>query len=514
MGNSSTDTCCLTLPLKLEKWQEDRLAKRFELARQIYNTLVHAELKKLERVKHSAPYREIQRQIQALDRNNPNDKAKLQRLDQARDALLERSGFRERTFKSDIKYYYKHFSDNIGSYVAFHGIAPQVWAAFYKVLFKGGKKVHYKQYGDVSSVQGYSRAGKSGGTEIMFRGTYIEWKGLKLPLKLSPDNAYENEMLRYRVKYVRLVRKPGKQKDRWYAQLALEGKPVVKREPVTGEAIHPIGSGVVGLDIGPQTLAYSAPGEAGLVELADQVQNIEQAKCRLQRKLDRSRRATNPDNYSEDGTIRRGVKLTRNKSKRYRKIQNQLKYLQYCQAETRKRQHTQLANYLLSLGDSFYVEDMPWPALARRAKETVVSEKTGRIKRKKRFGKSIANKAPATLTHILKQKCTSLGLPGVVEVPTSVRASQYNHQTGEYIKKPLSQRWNNMPDGQRIQRDLYSAFLLQHYDPGTGTFDSASLQRDYPQFTQYHHQVIQHLLSMPKTPSSMGIRQSIRHYEV
>ena len=32
---SSTDTCCLTLPLKLEKWQEDRLAKRFEIARQL-----------------------------------------------------------------------------------------------------------------------------------------------------------------------------------------------------------------------------------------------------------------------------------------------------------------------------------------------------------------------------------------------------------------------------------------------------------------------------------------------
>ena len=41
---SNTDTCCLTLPLKLEKWQEDRLAKRFEIARQIYNTMVHAEL--------------------------------------------------------------------------------------------------------------------------------------------------------------------------------------------------------------------------------------------------------------------------------------------------------------------------------------------------------------------------------------------------------------------------------------------------------------------------------------
>ena len=50
MKKSNTDTCCLTLPLKLEKWQEDRLAKRFEIARQIYNTMVHAELKKLRNI--------------------------------------------------------------------------------------------------------------------------------------------------------------------------------------------------------------------------------------------------------------------------------------------------------------------------------------------------------------------------------------------------------------------------------------------------------------------------------
>ena len=55
---SSTDTCCLTLPLKLEKWQEDRLAKRFEIARQLYNTLVHAGLKLLAQGKRTAEYRE------------------------------------------------------------------------------------------------------------------------------------------------------------------------------------------------------------------------------------------------------------------------------------------------------------------------------------------------------------------------------------------------------------------------------------------------------------------------
>lgn len=357
MKKSSTDTCCLTLPLKLEKWQEDRLAKRFEIARQLYNTLVHAELKRLVQIKRTAEYLENEQKIRALDRNNPADRAKLQELYKEQRKSLKTAGFTDYSFTTDMGKYYKHFRDNIGSSVAVHGIAPQVWAAFDKVLFKkGGKKVHYKKPGEVNSVQGYSRTGKSGGTEIMFRGPYIEWKGLKLPLKLSPDNAYETDMLQRRVKLVRLVRRPGKRRDRWYAQLVLEGKPAIKADPVTGKAVHPIGSGPVGLDIGPQTLAYSAAWVAGLVELADRVQNIEQEKRCLQRKMDRSRRATNPDNYAEDGTIRRGVKLTHNKSKRYRRSQQELKYLQHRQVEIRKLQHIQLANHLLSLGDHFYVE--------------------------------------------------------------------------------------------------------------------------------------------------------------
>ena len=76
MKKSNTDTCCLTLPLKLEKWQEDRLAKRFEIARQIYNTMVHAELKKLRNIENSQPYRQIQKQIEALNWKNQNDKAR------------------------------------------------------------------------------------------------------------------------------------------------------------------------------------------------------------------------------------------------------------------------------------------------------------------------------------------------------------------------------------------------------------------------------------------------------
>lgn len=510
MGKSSTETCCLTLPLKLEKWQEDRLCKRFEIARQIYNTLVHAELKKLRRVKQSAQYRKNQEKIQGMDWKKAEDRPKLKSLYKERDKLLKEAGFTEYSFKSDIKNYYKHFNENIGSSVAVHGIAPQVWAAFEKMLFKkDGKQVHFKKMGDVHSLRGYSVAGKSGGVEIIFRDTYVEWKGLKLPLKLSPDNAYETQMLCYRVKYVRILRKPGRTKERWYAQLSLEGKPVVKYDPISGEPKHPIGCGAVGLDIGPQTLAYSSETKADLLELADQVQNIEQEKRRLQRKMDRSRRSTNPDNYNADGTVKRGVKLTCNKSKRYLRLQKELSYLQHRQAETRKRQHIELANHLLTLGNCFYVEDMAWPSLTHRAKNTEISEKTGKIKKKKRFGKSVANKAPAELIEILRQKCVSLAIPGVVEVPTSLKASQYNHQARTYVSKSLSQRWNSMPDGNRIQRDLYAAFLLQHYNPILENFDQDSLEQDYPKFVQFHNQTIQRLSVMPKTLSSMGIRRSV-----
>lgn len=500
MARATTETCCLTLPLKLEKWQSDRLEKRLEIARQIYNTLLNFELKKLHRMEESEEYKSIQSQLREVSDNTERNNL-YKKLEKIRKGF----GFSDNAFTMDIKQFYKHFNVNIGSNVAVHDISVRVWKAFERLFMGNGKAVHFKKRGELNSLQGYSVAGKSGGVEIIFRGSYIEWKGLKLPIKLNPDNTYENEMLQNRVKYCRIVRKPGRNKVHWYVQLMLEGKPAVKYDKNTGEVLHPIGSGAVGIDIGPQTIAYVSESEVALKELADQVNNIEKEKRILQRKLDRSRRATNPENYAPDGTIKRGVKLTRNKSKQYLKTQRELAYLQRKQADIRKRQHNKLANHLLSLGDRFYVEDMEWPSLTHRAKKTEISEKTGRYKRKKRFGKSVGNKAPASLITMLDLKLRSRGFEGVIRVPTSVKASQYNHMTDDYHKKELSERWNHMPDGNRIQRDLYSAFLLQHMNEEVSGFDKDTLKRDYQQFVFLHDQCIEALKKAPKTLASMGI---------
>ena len=505
MAKATTDTCCLTLPLVLEKWQSDRLAKRFELARQIYNTLLNYELKKLRRLEKTEEYAAGQAKLKELNDRQERDEAARKECHRQLNELRKAAGFSEYDFKTDVKPFYKHFGDNVGSSVAVHGIASQVWQAFERLFYGNGKAVHFKKRGEIRSLRGYSVSGKSGGVEIMFRGSYIEWKGLRLPIKLDADNAYEAEMLQKRVKYCRIVRKEGRRKTRWYVQLMLEGKPALKCDPDTGALRHPTGSGPVGIDIGPQTVAYAAETEAVLQELADGVKDIEREKRTVQRKLDRSRRATNPECFAADGTIKRGVKLNWRKSKRYLALQRELASLQRQQAEIRKRQHTELANHLLSLGDRFYVEDMAWPALTHRAKETAISEKTGRYKRKKRFGKSVGNKAPAMLIGILDQKLRSRGMGGVVKVPTTVRASQFNHVTGEYQKKPLSQRWNEMPDGRRIQRDLYSAFLLQHVNEAQDGFDVAALIRDYENFVTLHDRMIETLKTAPKTLTSMGI---------
>ena len=71
------------------------------------------------------------------------------------------------------------------------------------------------------------------------------------------------------------------------------------------------------------------------------------------------------------------------------------------------------------------------------------------------------NRAPASFIAILLRKATLYG-GNVYKVDTkSFRASQYNHITDDYIKPKLSER-DKLIDGHKVQRDLYSAFLLKN----------------------------------------------------
>src|SRR5260221_3587268 len=64
---------------------------------------------------------------------------------------------------------------------------------------------------------------------------------------------------------------------------------------------HELGTGIVGLDLGPSTIAVVAQQAALLQPFCPEVAPDAQALRRLERKLDRQRRARNPLKYHERG---------------------------------------------------------------------------------------------------------------------------------------------------------------------------------------------------------------------
>ncbi len=95
----------------------------------------------------------------------------------------------------------------------------------------------------------------------------------------------------------------------------------------------------------------------------------------IQRKMDRSKRATNLNKFNDNGTIKQGNRDKWIFSNHYLKLKRLRKELYRKQAEIRKQDHYILINKLLNLGNKFYVETMSYKRLQTRVKDTTINEK-------------------------------------------------------------------------------------------------------------------------------------------
>lgn len=478
-------------PLKTEKYQEDTLNKRFEIGRKIYNSLVNITQKRYKEMIKTKKYRNL---ISSLTGNKNAGKEIWKQINN----ICKQYGMSEYSFYADVKNMQHHYKKNIDSFTA-QKIATTLWRSYDKLFFGNGKKVYFKRYGELNSLEG-----KSNKTGIRLIDNTIVWKGLKIPVVIDYNNYYEYQAMQCDICYNRIVRKYVRNKYKFYVQVVFKGNPPAKIDAETGEIKHCIGDGDVGLDIGTRTIAISSQSDVKILELADRVQNIENQKQRLLKKMDRSRRSTNPNNYNEDGTIKKqgNKKVIWNKSNHYIKYQNELKELYRKQADIRKYQHECLANYIVSLGNKVYVEKMNFAGLQRRAKNTEKNDK-GKFKRKKRFGKSLANKAPSMLLTIINRKLGYFG-ERLIEIDTfNAKASQFNHFDGTYTKKILSQRWNEF-NGIKIQRDMYSAFLIMNIADDLKSFDINKCNERFENFYRLHNLEVNRLTGQ-KNLSSIAI---------
>jgi hypothetical protein len=253
-------------------------------------------------------------------------RSKKQERAQAFSALRKKHHFSE----YDLHEYSKHarvswIADHIDSTMA-QTLATRAYQAANRVCVGKGKRVRFRSKGrGIDSVEG-----KRNDVGLHFvldpnagDGGFLLWNEQVIPAIIDWRDPAVQHGLRHTIKYVRLVRRRARSPqaqgadhdgNRYYVQLVLEGHAFIK--PKQEKA----GTDTIGLDIGPQTLAIvPREGSAGLVTFCEELApNARKKRC-LQRKMERQRRATNPDNYDEKGRVKKHHKtrLRWKESKRY-----------------------------------------------------------------------------------------------------------------------------------------------------------------------------------------------------
>lgn len=325
------------------------------------------------------------------------------------------------------------------------------------------------------------------------------WNGDQLPALIDWEDVVVKHGLGHHIKFARLVPRKASSPQargadalrcRYSVQLALEGHAYQKPK-------HHVGKSRVGADLGPSTLAMCATEpdaqarhEAFCVELGNKHQKIR----RLQRKLDRQRRANNPDHYDEQGRINKQSqqKLHWKESQGYQQTRRRKANLERKLAAHRKSLHGRLAHEIVAMGNTIFLEKISYQAW------------------QKQYGKSVGRNAPGMFVEHLKRLVASTG-GTLVEIPTKrAKLSQFCHGCGTWVKKPLSQRWHHCSCGVGpVQRDLYSAFLAA-YLPANNPVPSCDLYNDVwtgaeLRLRAAHEEVQQRANAGQHLPQSMGI---------
>lgn len=416
-----TDTFIHEIPLKTTPHDEAVLDVRLEAARNLYNACLRESLRRVDLMRESKAYQAA--------RNLPKGKPRNEAFKACRDGhgFLEYAlhPFAAKTCKSCW------IGDHLDAFTI-QKTASRAFGAVEQYAYGGRGRPRYKRKGWLTSVEG-----KSNTAGIRWRDGRVLWSGLTLmPIfDIKDKHGVEAHSLSCRVKYLRLVKRTINNETRWSVQLVLEGVPHRKTKNV-------ISDDTCGLDIGPSTIAAVGEEDALLARFCDEVVQPWKEIKREQRAQDRSRRATNPGNYNEDGTVKRGSRKW-HRSNRYKKRQERFAECQRTLAATRKKQHGEMCNKILSLGKIIKTEKLSYKSF------------------QKNFGRNVAVRAPGMFVDQLTRKAANAG-GSVEEINTRATKLSQTCICGTVEKKPLKQRHHACACGVEAQRDLFSAYLAKH----------------------------------------------------
>ena len=494
MAKCNTKSYVIEFDLVTTENDDAILETRFRIVHHITNVLVKHAIHCIKNLERDKTYKIIMNNYSKTKKFSKEEKDVL-------NSLRLKYGLSEYQFHDYAKTQSEMY--NLGSTIV-QKIATRTWSSVHSYLFKNGEKIHFKKNRDIKSYEN-----KCNGANIIFKNNMISNNGLKMPIKYKKNDTLINNALKdiknnyTKVKYCRIIRKWHKNKYVYKCQLILEGiSPKKNNIPINDNKI-------VGVDIGTSTIAVVSDDNILLKELAENVVSTEKELKRLQRHRDRQNRTNNPNNFNDDGTVKKGSKIWY-RSKEMVKTDNKIKTLCQKRSNQLKQSHILLANEILKFGTNIIVEDMQWSALAKKAKKTEISTKTGKYKKKKRFGKTIANHAPSMLINIINTKLGYINKQVNKVDCFKTAATKFNHLTGELMDTTLSDRYVYIND-QKVQRDLHSAFNLKYIiiSKDKYKYDINAMNENFDSFILKHNELLNSLRNEKqlghKFPSCMGI---------
>ena len=473
---AQTSSYVVSVKLKLTESVENRLEKTFRIASSAYNEALNFGLRRLEALKQNSRYQELLE----LRRNNKHqvkeyDKELLKML---KIYSLTEFGLSARLGQQRKKSNSPYQQLNSGELQV---IAGQAYKTLEKVLFYQIKSSSIRFRSKYDLNVSYRNRVNTTGTRIIpsdkkdcaYR-LYIHKSTtfIDIPIKAFNNHQQMSLLKSEKIKYVQIIRKTIRGKHVYILQIVCQGFPLTKVER---------GEGTMGIDPGISTVAYVSKTNLALVDLIPKDVNHKEKLMRyLDRAIERSRRANNPNCYNSNGTINKGSKFKHPSNRQMRLQVRRIKSYRSL-SEERKKIQGQLVNHLVSQSSLIKMEDLNIKGLQRRSKEIRINPKTNRPFSKKRYGRSIFRSAPSSFRQLLQTRARQLGVDVEIIQPKNLKPSQYNHITQTFEKKTLSTRLYDLSDKwTSVQRDLYSAFLIGHIE--NGSYQQEKLTEDFPDF--------------------------------
>jgi hypothetical protein len=292
-------------------------------------------------------------------------------------------------------------------------LATRAYQALNRVCLGKAKRVRFKSRGrGLASIE--NKRNDTGMRFVLQKPAegnhgYLLWKDEQLPTIIAWNDPVITYGLDHRIKFARLVQRKASGPNahgadslgfRYFVQLVLEGIPYHKPK-------HPVGSDIIGADVGPSTIALvPREAEASLSLFCEELLPDEKALRRLQRKMDRQRRAANPENYDRLGRIKKHGKkrLHWKTSKNYQKTRRRKAAQERKLAAHRKSLHGKKVHEIVAVGNILILEKLSYKAW------------------QKHYGRSVGLRAPGMFLEQLKRT-------GAAHGRHPDRSSYTHHQT-------------------------------------------------------------------------------------